>query len=410
MDVSPNGKRLRVGISQQRISRISQRAHRGVILVRVHADVEVAAEDGVGVRAGFTLVAAKAERRSASSTTGNCRARTVAPDRQKSDCACVLRRRIGDGSGTGRGRSGGSGSTGTRTTTETPLVNHAPSTPARASKGRKWACARAYSRRQRVTSPQKASGRWACGKTSARWRRSARAAPSCHTSWRHTQSTRVARLSSRSRAAMRSRGEQGSRRRPPGQETRRGGAARSTSTREARRDGDERWPRRDPPPATKPSARDAAAAAHSAREEASSARGRARRARRACSSDATSGTRGDTTCATPQRTFASRGVPEADALASKSSASDHANGTARTVPWSKYFLRFERTRPGRTVHLVNEFEPRHVSTESLCDAKKAARLPTPTITTRSPRLTLATAPLASTKEYRARAPWSMSSA
>ena len=53
VDVSPNGKRLRVGISQQRISRISQRAHRGVILVRVHADVEVAAEDGVGVRGGL---------------------------------------------------------------------------------------------------------------------------------------------------------------------------------------------------------------------------------------------------------------------------------------------------------------------------------------------------------------------
>ena len=30
----------------------------------------------------------------------------MAPDRQKSDCACVLRRRIGDESGTGRGRSG----------------------------------------------------------------------------------------------------------------------------------------------------------------------------------------------------------------------------------------------------------------------------------------------------------------
>ena len=197
-------------------------------------------------------------------------------------------------------------------------MNHAPSTPARASKGRKWACARAYSRRQRVTSPQKASGRWACGKTSARWRRSARAAPSCHTSWRHTQSTRVARLSSRSRAAMRLARRTRLAASPawPGNTPGRS-CTFHVNTRSAPRRGRAVAPAR-PTSARKPSARDAAVAAHSGARSASCAwEGSARASRMLVRRDERHARRHDVCDAPAHLRLARR--PEADALASKSS-------------------------------------------------------------------------------------------
>ena len=71
------------------------------------------------------------------------------------------------------------------------------------------------------------------------------------------------------------------------------------------------------------------------------------RARRACSSDATSGTRGDTTCATPQRTFASRGVPRRTPSPRKARRDLRESNARERYRGENIFRRFARVGVGR---------------------------------------------------------------